>query len=248
MTFLSFLVLVVSGIYLALFYRPVPAEAHLSVATIVEDAPWGATLRGIHSWTASIFVAGLALHVIRVFLYASYKRPREINWVVGVLLLAVGGIVLYTGTILKWDQEGFEALQHTVEATAPLGALGGWIESFLTGDDVLSRLSTVHFVLGPGLIVTLLILHFLLIRFHGASPLPWGSREQSDARHQQEGRVPYTTHLARLGAWLVALAGLVTLLAGLFPRALGPVAVEGIEVTKPPGTSCGCTPWRTPSD
>ena len=104
-TFMGFIVLFVTGIYLAQFYHPHPADAHESVVYIITGAPLGDLVRSIHFWTAQIVTLTLLLHMLRVLFTGSYKRPREINWYVGLGLLAVTLGLVFTGTVLKFDQE-----------------------------------------------------------------------------------------------------------------------------------------------
>lgn len=88
-TLLGFVILFLTGIYLAQFYHPHPSEAHASVVYIVTGARWGDVVRSVHYWTAQIVTVMVLLHMLRVLFTGAYMRPREINWYVGLLLLAV---------------------------------------------------------------------------------------------------------------------------------------------------------------
>src|SRR5574341_186359 len=108
----AFVILIATGIYLAQFYDPDPNNARDSVVYIMTYTEWGQLLRGLHFWTANLVMVTVLLHLIRVFVTGAYKAPREVNWLVGVGLLGVTLGLIFTGTVLKWDQEGWEALQH----------------------------------------------------------------------------------------------------------------------------------------
>jgi ubiquinol-cytochrome c reductase cytochrome b subunit len=104
-TFVGLLVLVATGMWLAQFYNPDPAAARESVIYIQTKAPLGDIIRGIHVWTAYIVSVTALLHMIRVFVTAAYKRPREFNWFIGLamfVLLLFGAV--FTGSVLRWDQ------------------------------------------------------------------------------------------------------------------------------------------------
>lgn len=235
-TAVSFGVLIASGILLAQFYAPVPELANQSVRQI-ETGIWaGSFIRGIHFWAAQAMYVGAFLHLVRVFLTGSFKKPREGNWLVGVAMFGLITLAIFTGSVLKWDQEGFEALGHNVELGQLLGNAGFWFApTFADQISILLRLYGAHVVIIPGIILVLVILHFLLVKRHHMSPhpsLPVGEViEQAAASEPTE---PFTRHLRRLIALGIALAGIIGVLAVLLPASLGTSPVAGIEVTKPP--------------
>ena len=100
-----FLVLVVTGIALAMNYSPTPEHAYDSVQYITNEVPLGGIVRGIHKWAASAMVILVGVHMLRVFLMAAYKYPRELTWIVGVLLLILVIGSSFTGYLLPWDQK-----------------------------------------------------------------------------------------------------------------------------------------------
>ncbi len=237
-TFVGLLLLVATGFWLAQYYNPDPLTARESVLFLQAQAPFGDLVRGLHVWTAYLVVVSAVLHLIRVFATAAYKVPREVNWLVGVALLGLllfGGV--FTGTILRWDQEAYEAMAHNVEATAFFGALGGYFsEGFTTSVPMLARLYTAHISIVPLLLGLLLIAHFFLIKHHGISPTP----AQADAGRAARGRLPaglltarYSTHLRLMGGYGLALLGLAGLLALAWPPPVGPAIDPTLEITKP---------------
>ena len=229
LTAVSFVVLVITGIILGQYYNPDPAGANESVRHIVESVYLGRFVRGMHYWAAEAMYVLAALHLLRIYLTGSYKRPREANWLIGVVMFALIIGALFTGTVLKWDQEGFEALGHNLEIAKLLGGLGLWFtSSFSPAVPLLVRLYVAHVSMIPGLILILLVLHALLVKRHKISAAP-GNLEQTG-----ETLAPFTHHLRRVLTFGLILLGGLGALAVLFPPGVGPTPVEGIEVTRPP--------------
>ena len=234
-TLASFVLLVVTGVYLAQFYDPRPEAAHGSVFYIVDRAFAGELVRSLHYWLSSAFILTLILHMLRTFATAAYKRPREFVWISGVLLFLIGGGLLYSGTILKLDQEAVEALEHNNEIADIFGALGFWFSADFT-DNVpqLTRLYIAHVSVLPLILVIVLAVHMLLIKRHRIAPEPWGTADEVAAHERDEHKVPFTTHIAHIGMWSLVLVGAALLLSAFAPSKLGAAGVEGIEITKPP--------------
>ena len=132
----------------------------------------------MHRWGASVFIILMFMHMGRVFLFGAYKYPRELNWIIGVLLLAMGLGEGFTGYLLPWDQTSYWAtvVGININGTAPF--VGPFLAQFLQGGtyinpDTLSRFYSIHMLLIPGAIFALIGLHlYLVIRLGVASP-PW---------------------------------------------------------------------------
>ena len=231
----SFAILIATGIVLSQFYSPVPEVANASTRAIQSNV-WGGVVRGVHFWAAQAMYVAAFLHLVRVFLTGSYKKPREGNWLVGVAMFGLLTFAVFTGTVLKWDEEGFEALGHNLEIGQLLGGLGYWFSpNFSAQVSILIRLYGAHVVIIPGLILVLVILHFLLIKRHHMSPhpaLPVGSPDDQAA--VGEPTQPFTKHIRRLVTLGVALTGILGILAILLPAPIGASPVAGVEVSKPP--------------
>ena len=235
-TAVSLVILIASGVLLVQFYNPVPEAANSSVRNIVTHVWGGRFIRSLHFWSAQAMYVTAALHMIRVFLTGSYKKPREANWLIGVAMFGLVSLALFTGTVLKWDQEGFEALGHNLEIGKLLGGGGLWFSADFAGRvPILVRLYGAHVVMIPGLILVLLTLHGLLVKRHRISPHPSlpadASGEQACAAEPTE---PFTHHLRRIAAFGLALLGILSVLAVILPPGLGASPVAGLEVTKPP--------------
>ncbi len=235
-TFFGFLILAVTGVWLAQFYHPTPEAARESVVYIMNVAPAGDIVRGIHYWTSNIVMATVLLHLGRIFVTGSYKRPREVNWLIGLGLLAITLGLAFTGTVMKWDQEGYEALGHNIEAGKLLGAIGFWFSSdFETSLPLLGRLYMAHVVILPALGTLLLIAHFLLVKRLGISSLPAAHDAAVDGgpAPAREGST-FAAHLVRMAGFGLLILAVTTIMAIVLPAGLGPRPIPGTETTKPP--------------
>ena len=229
-TIFGFAILVLTGIILTQFYHPHPEDANASVATIMTQVPLGWFVRSVHFWAAQAVVVSVTLHATRVFITAAFKRPREFNWLVGVALLATTIGFFFTGTVLKWDQESFEALEHNIEISTLLGSAGAFFSpSFAAGIPLLTRLYSVHVSILPLILGFLLVAHIFYIRHFGIAPLPRKSNAESAETLQ-----PFSAHVKKILAYGSVLLIIVAALALAFPAPLGPEPIAGIEVTKPP--------------
>jgi menaquinol-cytochrome c reductase cytochrome b subunit len=161
----------------------------------------------MHRWGASVFIILMFFHMARVFLFGAYKYPRELNWIIGVMLLAVGMLEGFTGYLLPWDQTAYWAtvVGINLNGTAPI--LGPFLADFLRGGaeiggDTLSRFYSMHMLLIPGLIFALIGLHLYLVIRLGVSSPPWsreaaGSGDYPAAPPSTNGRSGLTQPRAR---------------------------------------------------
>jgi quinol-cytochrome oxidoreductase complex cytochrome b subunit len=177
----AFLVQAITGVILAMYYKPTPTDAYPSIQNITDHVTMGWLVRGMHKWGASVFIILMFLHMGRVFLFGAYKYPRELNWIIGVLILAMGMMEGFTGYLLPWDQTAYWAsvVGINLNGTAPF--LGPWLAQFLRGGqeiggDTLTRFYSLHMLLIPGGIMALIGLHLYLVVRLGVTSPPW-SRE-----------------------------------------------------------------------
>jgi quinol-cytochrome oxidoreductase complex cytochrome b subunit len=193
-TLTAFLVQAITGVILAMYYKPSPDEAYESIQFITNDLTWGWLVRGMHRFGASVFIILLFFHMARVFLFGAYKYPREVNWMVGVLLLALGMLEGFTGYLLPWDQTAYWAsvVGINIQGTGPV--VGPYLAQIMKAGaeingDTLARFYSMHMLLLPGAIAALIGLHLYLVIRLGVSNPPWGPQvEDGDLDEEAPAR------------------------------------------------------------
>ncbi len=161
-----------TGILLLFYYVPSSDEAWDSIYYIMTEAYFGQLIRGIHFWSANILVVVIGLHMMRTFFSGAYKAPREMNWVVGVVLILLVTVLAFSGYALRWDQEGFWAWEVGLKIGSYTPFIGEYAATFLLGGDTagpatLSRVFVIHVWLLPALLAPLIGVHLYLLRRHG---------------------------------------------------------------------------------
>ncbi|MBI4284140.1 MAG: cytochrome bc complex cytochrome b subunit [Chloroflexi bacterium] len=165
--------------------------------------------------------------MIRVYVSAAYKRPREMIWVVGVGLLVASWLLLFTGSVLKWDQEAVEALNHNLELSSFLGTLGYWFNpSFAPDVPILIRINSAHVTILPIIAVLFVGAHAYLIRVLGISSPKTSTRVA-------ETKVPFSTHLNRMVVYGLLAIALVAVLSVVVQAPLSSLGNPAIEISKP---------------
>ena len=178
-TLFAFLSQAVTGVFLAMYYRPDAAGgAYESIRHVTNEVFLGQFVRGMHKWGSSVMVVLVFLHMGRTFLWGAYKYPRELNWVIGVVLLVLTMVMAFTGYLLPFDQRAYWAtiVGVNINGTGPL--LGPYISDFLLGGSefgatTLSRFYAIHMLLIPGLLVALIGAHLYLVTKLGTTAPPW---------------------------------------------------------------------------
>jgi ubiquinol-cytochrome c reductase cytochrome b subunit len=215
-TLFLLVVQIVTGLFLAFYYVPSVEHAYGSVEYITKQVPFGAYVRGLHRWSASLVVIFAVLHLLRVFFSGAYKYPREASWVVGVLLLGVIFAFGFTGYLLPWDQKAYWATvvgTHIAETAPGIGELAARL--LQGGPDVgvqtLGRFYAFHVLFLPTILVLLAAVHLFMVVCQGIAPPPVGPlavirREEYGELYEKSKAEGHTffEHLVRDG--LVALA------------------------------------------
>ena len=194
----AFLSQTVTGVFLAMYYEPTPQRAYESARFITNEAFLGEFVRGMHKWGSSVMVILVFLHMARTFFFGAYKYPRELNWIIGVLLLVLGMLEGFTGYLLPWDNTAYWAtvVGINLNATAPIA--GPFLAQFLQGgldigSDTLAKFYALHMLLLPGAIMALIGLHLYLVVRLGVTSPPWSStaagREQPEANGSRQGLI-----------------------------------------------------------
>ena len=183
MVFILIAMQILTGIFLSFYYVPDgngnPAPAYTSVLFIQNTVYLGWLMRGAHFWGANLLIIMVLLHMARVYWTGSYRAPRELNWMVGVLMLLIILVFSLTGYLLPWDTKAYFASEVTIKiaGSAPPPQLGSFIKEIMqggpfVGPGTLQRFFATHVFLLPAAIVLLMYVHFRFIRQHGiAEPL-----------------------------------------------------------------------------
>ncbi len=231
-TMLSFAVTIVTGIFLTQFYNPTPQLAHASVRYIA-GAPAIALIRALHHWSANIGFMLLITHMLRVMLTGAFRPPRIPTYLAGTVLMFITFQLFFTGTVLKWDQEGFEALAHFLAANKLLGPLGLLFqEDFTLSTSMLARLYGLHVAVLPILMILVMGMHLFYVKYFGIAPKPYQSIEAYQTSLSRGAT--FSRHLIALLGYGLLLLIVLFGLAFFFPPGLLKAPTPGIEVTKPP--------------
>lgn len=176
-TLFVFVLQIVTGIWQLFYYVPTVDHAYASLSYLRIHVPYGWLIHGIHYWGATVLAILVALHMIRVFIWGAYKKPREMTWLIGVLLLFIVAGLIFTGAALPWDETGYWATEvgTSIAGTVPL--IGDFLEKFLRGGIsmgqlTLSRFFAFHTVILPVLVLIVIFFHLIAFRRYG-SVGPW---------------------------------------------------------------------------
>lgn len=224
MALFLFLVQVVTGVLLALYYKPSPDQAFESVRTIMTEVSFGWLIRSAHSWSANLLIGVLFLHVLTTYMMRAYRRPREMTWVTGILLLALFMAFGFSGYLLPWNELAFFATRVGTAIVGVIPLIGDQLLLLARGGenvtgDTLARFYALHVAILPLLTLGLLGVHLFLVQKHGMSvPNHEGATDGVD----RIPSMPFVPHflLRDMVGWYLALA-LLAALAALFPWELG---------------------------
>src|SRR5271169_3033883 len=191
-TLFAFLSQAVTGVFLAMYYRPdASGGAYESIRYVTNDVFLGQFVRGMHKWGSSVMVVLVFLHMGRVFFFGAYKYPRELNWVIGVVLLILTMVMSFTGYLLPFDQRAYWAtiVGVNINGTGPL--LGPYLSDFLRGGSefgatTLSRFYAIHMLLIPGLLIGLIGVHLYLVTKLGTTAPPWDKAKKRTELREAE--------------------------------------------------------------
>jgi ubiquinol-cytochrome c reductase cytochrome b subunit/menaquinol-cytochrome c reductase cytochrome b subunit len=190
-TMFAFISQAVTGVFLAMYYRPSAVEAYSSIQHINNDVFLGQFVHGMHKWGSSVMVILVFLHMGRTFFFGAYKYPRELNWIIGVVLLILTMAMSFTGYLLPFDQRSFWATVVGVNINASGPIVGPYLADFLRGGSefgatTLSRFYSIHMLLIPGLIAALIGAHLYLVAKLGTTAPFWLKAEKPQDLAREE--------------------------------------------------------------
>jgi quinol-cytochrome oxidoreductase complex cytochrome b subunit len=222
MTLFFFLVQVCTGVMLMLYYRPSSDEAFESIEFLVTVVPFGWLIRSIHAWSANLMVFFAFLHLVSVYFLKSYRKPRELTWITGTVLLFLILAFGFSGYLLPWNQLSFFATKVGTDIAGAVPLVGEWMLRFLRGGErvtggTLSRFYGWHVAILPAITGVVLLVHLLMVQVHGMSVPPMAEEEAKERTPMK-----FFPHFALrdLTGWVFAL-GVLAALAALMPWELG---------------------------
>ena len=220
-----FIVQIVTGILLAFYYEASSLSAYESVRYITEEAAFGWYIRGLHKWAATLMIAAVILHQMRVFFTGAYRRPRELNWLVGMALLLCTLATGFTGYSLVFEQLSFWGATVGANIADTVPVFGGVAKNLMLGGEsynarTLSRFFVLHAAVLPVTIILLVVVHIVLIRLHGVTELQF-SHERNDPPRTFNF---FPDHLYTELIIGLVLMILLSVLATIFPVVMGPPA------------------------
>jgi menaquinol-cytochrome c reductase cytochrome b subunit len=194
-TMIAFLSQAVTGVFLAMYYVPdASGGAYDSIRHVTNDVFLGEFVRGMHKWGSTVMVVLVFLHMARTFFFGAYKYPRELNWVIGVVLLILTLVMSFTGYLLPFDQRSYWAsiVGLNINGTGPL--IGPYLSDFArAGPDftatTLSRFYSIHMLLVPGAIAAMIGAHLYLVAKLGTTAPPWISARRREVAEKDVATV-----------------------------------------------------------
>lgn len=230
----SFIVLLLTGVFLTLWFRPsmaeleydgsyqllkgiVMSEAMASTLDISFDIRGGLLIRQIHHWAALLFVAAAFTHMLRVFFTGAFRKPREINWLIGVGLMSLSLLAGFSGYSLPDDLLSGTGLRFVDGLVRSIPLIGTWAEFFVfggefPGDLIISRLYMVHILLIPGLLLALISAHLALVVYHKHSQYPGAGRSDKNV----VGYPVFPVYMAKAGGFFFIVFGILVLMGAFF--------------------------------
>lgn len=220
MTLFLFVVQVCTGILLLLYYRPSAENAFESVQFIMTEVEFGWLVRSVHSWSANLMVAAAFIHMFSTLFLRAFRRPRELTWISGVMLLFLSLAFGFSGYLLPWNKLAFFATKVGTDIAGVVPGIGPFLLRFLRGGDevtgaTLTRFFGFHVAILPAVTTVVLATHIYLVQKHGMSTPP-----SVDAETAPKMRFVPDFLLRDLVGWLAAIT-VLAVLAAIFPWELG---------------------------
>ena len=226
----SFVVLLISGVFLTMFFVPsmglveyhgplssmsgqLMSEAFASTLKLSFEVRGGLLMRQIHHWAALLFMASIVTHMMRVFFTGAFRKPRELNWMVGFVLMILGLLAGFTGYSLPDDLLSGNGLRITDGVVKSIPVIGSYLSYFIfggefPGEDIIPRLFTLHILVVPALILALIGLHLLFVVLHKHTQYPGGGRTNNNV----VGFPLFPVYVAKAGGFFFIVFGVIALM------------------------------------
>jgi len=231
-----FVVQLVTGILLAFYYQPSPTSAYESVRHITQEVPYGWYVRGVHKWGATLMIAAVILHQMRVYFTGAYRKPREINWMVGMCLLLCTLLVGFTGYSLVFEQLSYWGATVGANISDTVPVVGGFAKRMLLAGDgynasTLPRFFVLHAAVFPATMMLLLLVHIGILRLQGVTEFEFADEPKGEEKHFNFFPDHFYTELI-IGLVLMIV---LSVLATVIPPVMGPRAdpLTTPEIIKP---------------
>lgn len=232
-----FIIQIVTGILLAFYYQPTTAAAYESVERITHEISFGWYIRSLHKWAATLMIATMILHQMRVYFTGAYRRPREINWMIGMCILMCTLLTGFTGYSLVFEQLSFWGATVAANISDAVPVIGGWAKQMLLAgqsynDQTLPRFYILHAAVLPATIVLLLMVHIAFIRLHGISEMAIEPSQTEEGNGYFNFFPDHVMSELMIG---MALMTILSVLATVLPATMGPRADALVtpEIIKP---------------
>lgn len=218
-TLFAMILQIVTGVFLTFYYAPSSASAWESTLFIYQKVPLGSFVISLHYWGATAMIALVAMHLVQVAVWGAYKRPRELQWVVGVILFILTLVLGLTGYLLPWDLNAYFASQVALNITGAAPIAGPFLQNWLQGGPVMGTLTLnkffgIHVWLTPLLLILLVTVHLIIFRHNGSAGPP-----KDDRTPLRPGRFwPNQLFMDTVASFIVLLA--IVLLSILSPAPL----------------------------
>ena len=226
-----FVVQIVTGILLAVYYQPSPTTAYESVEYITTQLPYGWYLRSVHKWAATLMIAAVILHQMRVYFTGAYRKPREINWIVGMLMLICTLTLGFTGYSLFYEQLSYWGATVGANIAGQVPLVGGLMRDMLLGGDgynprTLPRFFILHAAVLPVVLILLIVLHIAIIRLQGVTKFEFEDERAEPGESPPSRRTFdfFPDHMLTELAIGLVLMVMLSFLATLWPATMGPRA------------------------
>ncbi|MET9291790.1 ubiquinol-cytochrome c reductase cytochrome b subunit [Streptomyces sp. NPDC003077] len=252
----SFIIIILTGVYLTLFFHPSMAEvvyhgsyvpmhgirmtqAFESTLDISFDVRGGLLIRQIHHWAALIFIGAMMVHMMRVFFTGAFRKPREVNWLFGFLLLVLGMFTGFTGYSLPDDLLSGTGVRFIEGVILAMPLIGSYLQMFIfggefPGHDIIPRFFTIHVLLLPGIMLGLLVAHLILVFYHKHTQFPGAGKTNNNV----VGMPLLPVYMAKAGGFFFLVFGVIAVISAV--ASINPVWAIGPY--RPDQVSTGAQP------